>query len=274
MRFALCFVFALGSLGCADGPRPLIEAIAPPAFSTALGPDPELSLRLAEGASWALEAGSDGLVLLDLSDSRQAIPLGGTLTQQGQSVRFVPKRALRVPGDFAWVLQREAIAGLCAGPPCVSETLRERDASEWPEEALSWPLWIPFSTRSAPRMRAIYLRQGRWLYLRFSQAMERVATEQAVSVLDGAGKTLPLLPGVWQDREGRNLRLELAAPLEATGLYRLQLSDKARGAAGEGFDGDGDGVIDAGGESLRVRFTGSQTVALSRMAGHATRPAN
>ena len=264
---ALAAAILTTASGCGSGPPlALLRHVSPYAGSSAVDLQIHPSLELALTASWEIDPKAPQLLLYDVTAGARA-RVGGTLEIEGQRATYIPSADLARDHDFAWVLTRHGITGLCAGTACNNDDLAERDASEWPEEPLHWPIEIPFTTRSNPTVRAVYLTASNQLVVRFSQAMDPVTTSPQFTLKDDLGHAIPLGPAVWIDAESRSARFLITSPLAPTGLYTLIVKRQALGADGSPFDGDGDGRGGETGDDFSVRFTGSQgTVILSRYA--------
>ncbi len=253
--------------GCGSGgPLALLRHVSPLAGSSAVDPQIHPTLELALTAGWEIDPKAPQLLLYDVTAGARA-RVGGTLEIEGQRATYIPGADLPRDHDFLWVLTRHGITGLCAGTACNNDDLAERDASEWPEEPLHWPIEIPFTTRSNPTVRAVYLTKSNEFVVRFSQAMDPVTTSPQFALKDDLGHAIPLGPAVWIDAESKSARFLITTPLAPTGLYTLTVKQQALGADGSPFDGDGDGRGGETDDDFSLRFTGSQgAILLSRDA--------
>lgn len=246
--------------GCDYGKRveAVIARVAPLHGSSAVDRQLQPFIELAEGASWTIDPQAPQLLLYDVTGGAH-LRLGGRLNIEGQRATFAPSSDLQQGHDFELVLERSGVSGLCAaGTACGNDELAENDGSEWPEEKISWPLRLRFSTRSEPQVRAVYLDADAKLHVLFSQAMDMVVTSAQFAVFDQHNQAMLLDPAVWTDVEGRSARLRIAQELGPLDLYTLQVKREAQAADGTRLDGDGDGNPGEIDDDFKLRFTGSQ----------------
>lgn len=243
---------ALG--GCSPDARPAVEKLTPLSGSTAVDVSTQPSVEVAVAANLKITQASPGLLLFDVTAGGRK-QLAGTIEVSGRTAKFMPKGGLSASRDYELVMQRASIVG---------ERLEDSDASEWPAETIVWPLRVRFSTRTAPRVRAVYL-DDKALFVRFSQPMNQVVTAKQFKLVDQLKQAVKLAgPVLWVGDDSSSARLDLPEALDPAGLYTLTVSASARGADGAPLDGDGDGRLREKDDSFSVQFTGSQRVVLSR----------
>jgi hypothetical protein len=264
LTFVAGLVLLSALSGCSsDSPGAAIVSISPPRGSTAVDVKAQPRVVLADEASWALDRQNPELLLYDVTrGARQRV--GGRIEIAGKEATFIPSKDLPAQHDFELVLQRKGLAGLCETESCGNDQLAENDGSEWPEEAISWPLIVRFSTVSRPSVRAVYRRDNA-LYVYFSQPMDRVVTAPFFKLSDQQGEQIATKPAIWTDDQGLRAKLELAQSLKVTDLYTLELARQAEAADGQRLDGNANGDPGEIDDDFQVQFTGSQgPVLLSR----------
>jgi hypothetical protein len=261
MRRMVYLALALGTcgMGCGDTLAPVIASNQPLNRATAVAPEVQPEVQVAAEAR--VET-TTALPLIELNDLTTGARIGGQVAIEGSRLSYHPAAPLPEEHRFELVVQREAISG---------SGLLDVDGSEWPEEALSWPYRLRFSTFSHPRVRAVYLDRSQRLprlFVRFSQDMEQVVTSDQFALFDQSDEPVPLAPAVWVD--GASVRLDITVALDPAMLYLLRIDRRARAADGLLLDGDEDGVAGEADDHFVVEFTGSQEVVLSRQhCGHA-----
>ncbi len=203
------------------------------------------------------------VVLYDLTlGAHQTVP--GEVVVEGTRLQYRPDQALEPGHQFELEIQRTimVIEEKIAGPEF--EVL---DATELPEETISWPLKLRFSTGSSPQVRSAYRlsAQGRTqIIVRFSQAMDILSTENALLLTDFSGKAIDVETMVWPN--STELQLALKDPLEEDSIYQLKIAGSARAGDGIFLDGDGDGIPGEKNDAVTLKFTGIQRIILSRFS--------
>ena len=252
----LALALALTLPACSEESAALVQQLRPLNGTTAIGINEKPLLKLRE--SVIILAGNRRVVLYDVTKGGKTT-VAGEISSEGALLIYGPKATLKSDHDFLLEVQKSAVAG---------EDYELRDASEEPEEPITWPMQFRFSTRSAPKVRAAYLEDvegGQRLTLRFSQNMEPVATGQAVQILDGVThKAIPLGAPVWASES--TVYLRPSGKLDGTLLYTLKVAATARSADNTALDGDADGVAGEAKDHFCVGFSGIQKVIFSRMA--------
>lgn len=244
---------------CSGDPQALVQRLEPLMGSTAVDVRTLPAITLAAGARWQFDRDNPQLRLFDVT-SGQRVGVAGGIRLEGQRAAFEPDRELFDDRDYELVLERSAIGGDCDSAGCQGD-VTDRDGSEWPEESLgAWPLTLRFSTRPLPQVRAVYFRDRRQLYLRFSQGMDPLITGAKISVLDELKQEMEISPIVWQGEAATTARFEILSPLDATGLYTLVVGELAEAADGTRIDGNGNGIPGENHDDFTVQFTGSQSV--------------
>ena len=242
---------ALLVLSCGGDHGPTIVRLDPLNRSTAV--DTLVVPEVAAGPGASVSPRDRKIVLYDVTGGGRVTVLGN-VEVEGTAIRYEPQAALNPDHEYELVLQPGSIQG---------ERLDDVDASETPHELMSWPYRVAFSTGSSPRVRAAYLEAGRSILIRFSQPMNPSVTQEQVRVLGRDSRFVALQEPVWPD--DRSLRLPLRSALDPLEIYTVVVGKLAVGADGILLDGDGDGRPGEPEDDFSARFTGSQTVIVSRL---------
>ena len=177
---------------------------------------------------------------------------------EGSRITYEPGTALEADHDYSLVLEAGSVTG---------GSLDMLDGSEDPQEPLTWPYRLRFSTGSRPRVRGAYLEGSGSdtpaVVVRFSQPMNPIVTGKEIQVLDAGGKPMATETPVWLDTS--SVEVELGSELDPTGIYTLKVGRAAIGEDGILLDGDDDGTAGGKNDDFAVRFTGSQAVIHSRL---------
>jgi hypothetical protein len=256
----LLVVGALLAAACNGETEPVIAETAPLNGQTAvdISVAPELVLANSSELNLFPQEAEKAVLYRVAGDARRGV--AGEVEWAGSTLTYHPNEPLEADADYELELKRSAIN---------PEAVTHRDAAEWPEEPVSWPYRLRFSTRSGPRVRAAYLDVtggSRRIHLRFSQPMNPAATEQLIGIRDLKGGELGFQQPVWSDG-GMRLVLDLHDPLPGGGLYTLEVGAQAVALDGTSLDGDGDGNPGETEDRFRVQFTGTQQIIVSRLAG-------
>ena len=255
-RAPLALVLALALSGCDTETSALVQSLQPLAGLSAQDVFTKPFIRMRDGVM--IDAGDRKAVLYDVTKGAKTT-VAGDIEVEATLLTYAPKAALKINRDYMLEIKQAAVRG---------EDFELRDGSEQPEESLAWPLQFPFSTRTAPRVRAAYLEEpedgGQRITVHFSQAMAPIPTGTAVQILDGVSrKPIPLSTPVWSS--DRTLLVSPAGKLDGTLLYTLKVSGTAAGANGTALDGDQDGVPGEKVDDFCVGFSGIQEVIFSRL---------
>lgn len=250
----------LGLAGCGESSNALVQSTVPANGATGVSLSTQVALQLHPDAVVqvaALQGAARGVVLYDVTGgAKTTVP--GTVSAGSSSFEYLPGEALRANRFYRLEVKQAVVGG---------EGFVQSDGSQWPDEPLSWPYVLRFSTASAPTVRGAYLRlEGGEvrLLVYFSQAMDVLASGGAVQVYAAqTGKPIALPAPVWAGDD--QLQLDLTGRLEADGLYTLVVSTEARAADNSRLDGDGDGVAGETGDAFCVSFAGSQALIYSRL---------
>lgn len=266
--FALIVCYVMCCSACSGGFRAVIVAADPFNGTTAVittEARPETPERIwgpkiefADGVRIEAPPG-EKRVLFQRLEGNQRTELAGALHVEGTQVTFVPETALARDRDYELVVERTALVG---------ENLDEVDRSELPEELITWPYRLRFSTRSVARVRAVYLTSNTddnitSITLHFSQSMNPIASSKRFSVTDVSTNQLTITDEIWLD--GNRVRLDLDGLLDPVALYTLKVAHDAQAEDGALLDGDGDGIAGEPNDDFVVQFTGSQAIVVSRL---------
>jgi len=250
------FVVALLSgCGADNNTHPIITEVTPPNRATRVDTAIQPEIRLAGGT--AVDPYNRKIVLYEVTGGAKKT-VAGNVSVEGTVVTYEAAGALAADRDYRLVLEVGSVTG---------ESLDQLDGAETPEEPLSWPYHLSFSTSSRPRIRGAYLEGGassspRVLIL-FSQPMNPIVTGKQIQVLDQGGKPLKIATPIWLDTD--RARVELDEELDPTGIYTLTVGREAIGEDGILLDGDDDGTPGGSSDDFTAQFTGSQKVIRSRL---------
>jgi len=253
--------------GCgADSTLALIQSTSPLNGATSVDRTVKPTIVFIDGAAVdLLPAQAAKVVLFDVTGGARQTVVGSVLAE-GETITYEPTAAELAAGHEFELVVKQAwcqTPATCTRPTVDHEEAAQTDGSEWPEEPLTWPYKLRFSTKSAPRVRAAYL-DGGAIHLRFSQSMNPAMTQDQIKVTDITSTAVKLSNPVWAD-EQRSLRLDLGAQLGATSVYTLTVDRAAIGEDGTLLDGDGDGKPGEPNDSFSAKFTGSQQIIQSRL---------
>ncbi len=253
MRWLSLLLWVSLAAGCGDESKPMIEQMSPLNGSTAVDVSMVLEVLVASGGS--IEAENRKVVLYDVTAGAQ-ITVAANVEIYGPQLQYEPQDLLAQDHDYELVMEQGFVNG---------DGVDEVDASEWPDEPISWPLKLRFSTAQRPRVRGAYLENAasaQRIFVLFSQAMDPVASSNEVEVLDLAGNVISAQQPVWVD--ARKLRLDLLQFLDPAAPYTLKVKSGARSETNIQLDGNDNGVLDAE-DDFSASFTGSQLIIRSRL---------
>jgi hypothetical protein len=210
----------------------------------------------------AQEANKDyNVALYDISGGAKR-RIGGFIEIAGSKVTFKPtdenqvEEPLPANRQYALTVFQRGVYG---------DNFDPVDASESPNETVTWPYNLYFRTNSCPRVRAAYLdARAEQLTLRFSQEMEVISTGAAIQLLDSSQQKVKLDPPVWQDE--MNVQVTTREDLTPTEIYTLKVMGTAKASDDTQLDGNDNGKPGEKGDDFCVKFTGSQSILLSRLA--------
>jgi hypothetical protein len=245
-------------LGCSVGPKPIIEKASPLNGTTAINVSLQPQVTMASGSA-VNDTGSRRVVLYDITGGAHKSVAADVLVE-GTTITYQPKASLAASHEFELDVE-EAVVN--------ASDFEQLDGSESPEEKLTWPYALRFSTKSRPRVRAAYLEISEGasrVLVKFSQSMEPTTTGKAISILDGTTKSsLPKRAPIWTDTAMTEVRVELTQTLTSSGLYILQVAGTAVASDGTKLDGNDNGTPGESSDSFSAQFTGIQTVIASRL---------
>jgi hypothetical protein len=170
----------------------------------------------------------------------------GEAQLEGARLTYVPQAPLPVDHEFQLEIKRQAVSE--------SGGFHEVDATEWPDEPISWPYLLTFDTGSRPRVRSAYLdkeEKRQRIIINFSQPMNPVVTNQEIQLLDFIDNSIALSEPIWTGTQ--SVELDVVPPLDIASVYTLAVSSKALAEDGSLMS-----------ESFSAQFTGSQQVIRSR----------
>jgi hypothetical protein len=263
MRSLILGLMALACAGCGSDLRALVKQVLPLNGATAVDLTVRPQITLIDGAAIdLLPSEARKVVLYDVTAGAKKT-VAGSVVAEGATITYEPEEALPLDHQFLLEIKKEGCdpAGSCS-PTITGEEIEDIDGSEWPEEPISWPLKLGFSTGSRPRVRAAYL-DDRRVVVRFSQPMNPVASEKAIQIEDMAGKSLTFGVPVWIDEQ--SVQVVLEDPLEVAAIYTLRVKRDAIGQDGTLLDGDDDGRPGEPDDNFSAKFTGSQRIIMSRL---------
>jgi hypothetical protein len=250
----LGFGLLLALCGCSGSSRGLIQKLTPPSGSTNV--DSTIAPVLGGGEGVQIDAADRKVVLYDVTaGARQTV--AGDVEITGNQLTYHPRDPLAAQHDFELTVERGALSS--------GGSLDEVDSSESPEEPIQWPYRWALSTSPLPRVRAGYFdaHQGKGrVTVRFSQAMDLVATSGEIKVVDYDGKQVPAAAAVWPDTSTAQLDLQQA--LDPAQPYRLEVSPRALGQNGLQLNSDRNAIGGQASDTFSAAFTGSQPIILSR----------
>jgi len=258
---ALLAVLLLVVPGCGSDSNALIQYASPLPGSTAVPTDVVVEIQLHHDAeldeNLLSRKNSRVIVLYDVTGGGK-FTVGGTISAGIASFAYRPTAALRAGRTFALEMKRSAVLG---------SGFDETDGVMWPDEPITWPYRLTFTTASAPRVRGAYLQESdgeQRVVVYFSQAMDMVASSGSVSVLDGVTRA-PVKLGrpVWVSDTEVEVRPE--RPLAPASLYVLKVDTTATAADNTRFDGNANGKPGENTDAFCAQFTGSQEVIFSRL---------
>jgi Bacterial Ig-like domain len=254
-------------VGCgSDSTQALIQSTNPLNGTTSVERTIKPTITFIDGAAVdLLPSQAAKVVLFDITGGARQTVVGSVLAN-GETITYEPSVSELAAGhQFELVIKEEwcQTASTCTRPTVAHEEASQSDSSEWPEEPMTWPYKLRFSTKSAPRVRAAYL-DGGGIHLRFSQPMNPAMTQDQIKVTDIASTVIKLSNPVWADGQ-KSLRLDLGVELGATSVYTLTVNRAAIGEDGTLLDGDEDGKPGESSDSFSVKFTGSQQIIRSRL---------
>jgi hypothetical protein len=267
-RFVLTSLLVIVTLGgCgSDSTLALIQSTNPRNGTTSVERTIKPTISFIDGAAVdLLPVKAAKVVLFDVTGGARQTVVGSVLAE-GETITYEPTASELAAGHQFELVVKEAwcqTASTCTRPTAAHEEAAQTDSSEWPEEPLTWPFKLRFSTKSSPRVRAAYL-DGGAILLRFSQPMNPAMTQDQIKVTDIASTVIKLSNPVWADGQ-QSLRLDLGAKLGATSVYTLTVNRMAIGEDGTLLDGDEDGKPGESNDSFSVKFTGSQQIIRSRL---------
>jgi hypothetical protein len=253
----MIFIAFLGiAVGCGgEESRAVIRQVSPLNGSTRIDTDLKPEVRVASAAS--VDPYQRRIVLYDVTGGGQTT-VAGNVAVEGSRITYQPGAALQADHDYSLVLEPGSVTG---------ESVDMLDASEDPQEPVTWPYRLRFSTGSRPRVRAAYLQgagsKSQAVVVRFSQPMNPIVTGKEIQVLDAGGKPMVTGAPVWLDTSG--VKVALDGDLDPVGIYTLKVGRAAIGEDGILLDGDDDGTPGGKNDDFAVRFTGSQEVIHSRL---------
>jgi len=254
-RHTYLALLALGwAAGCSSGPEPILSRVTPLNGSTAVDPSTLPVLEVPDRAT--LDASNRKVVLYDVTSGAH-LTVSGAVEIMGGILTYHPQDPLAANHAFRLEVDRAAISG---------KELNELDGSEAPEEPLTWPYRLWFSTKSCPRVRSAYLESDvspPRVVIHFSQPMDPVATGKAIQVLDLTQKPVAAKPVVWRDSS--TAQLDLTQALDPATPYSLRVGADAVSDDAIRLDGNDDGAPCGPADDFSVAFTGSQSVIRSRL---------
>jgi hypothetical protein len=259
-RFGLsALLTALVASGCSTSPRPIIEMTDPLNGATAVAVAKTPSVTMASGSA-VNDAGDRQVVLYDVTSGAHKTVAAEVLVE-GTTISYeVQGGALTASHEFELEVQKSVVD---------AEDYEQLDGSESPEETLTWPFRLRFSTKSRARVRAAYLESSGGAYavvVKFSQPMDPTSTGKAIQVLDATTKSsIPARNPIWLDAAYTEVKVELSQTLTSTSLYLLQVARTAVAADGALFDGNDNGTPGESSDAFSAQFTGVQSVIASRL---------
>lgn len=257
----LAAAWLLGAAGCGSDSDAVIQSATPLPGSTAVGIDTVVRVQIHSDAELDVgllsQKNSRAIVLYDVTGGGRSA-VGGTINAGSSGFTYEPTSPLRAGRSYALEIKREAILG---------DGFNETDGTLWPEETITWPYRLAFSTASAPRVSGAYLHESdgeQRLVVYFSQAMDLVASGPSAAVLDGVTRgPVKLRTPVWAN--DRHLELQPTVPLDRASLYILKVDTTATAKDNTRLDGNANGKPGESGDSFCVQFTGSQRLVFSRL---------
>lgn len=246
MRRSLVALILVSYCGCESDPDALIQYSQPLNGETAVDFSINPEIKFSGGAGIDLFPIVDRkVVLFDVTGgARATVP--GEAQLEGARLTYVPLAPLPADHEFQLEIKRQAFGE--------GGRFHEVDATEWPDEPISWPYLLTFDTGSRPRVRSAYLdrvEERQLIIINFSQPMNPVVTNQEIQLLDFIGNSLAISEPIWTGAQ--SVELEVEVPLEIASVYTLAVSSKALAEDGSLLS-----------ESFSAKFTGSQQVIRSR----------
>lgn len=246
-------------------PVPLIQKTSPANGATLVSTKVNPTIELGGGVE--INGAPPRVVLYDVTGTAR-VQVEATVNVDGSTLTYVPARELKSDRRFVLEVRQGALSG---------GDFTLFDISETPDEAIKWKqAWwdnpdkksegtylLRFSTLSHPRVASAY-QDGKRIYLRFSQAMDRVPTGKVIQLIDPATKkALTLKRMVWSSTS--RIYLEPATPLADATLYMLKVGAEAVSEDKTYLDGNDNGKSGEASDDFCARFTGFQTQIHSRM---------
>jgi hypothetical protein len=263
MKPTILLIASLVLVACEPEQRSLVLKTTPLNGATSVSPSTQPRIEFTGAVSiQAQEANKDlNVSLFDITGGGKR-RIGGFIEIEGSKLTFKPTDANQVEAplqpnrQFSLEVLKRGVWG---------DNFDEVDASEWPDETVSWPFALRFRTKSCPRVRAAYHdKTNQRLVVGFSQKMEVLSTGLAIKLLDNKQSEVELDPPVWKDDQ--NVYISPRVDLSVEDIYTLKVANTAKAEDTTLLDGNDNGTPGETGDDFCVKFTGSQSTLLSRLA--------